>query len=115
MASDLDKLPNMSPFDRPVSTPGSGLPGRAPWITLEPALVFSGVGLIVVSGFLLGTLVLGPALETNPDDPAYWSEVIELIRLHDRGLVTIPTTLGLILGATCIIGALRRSFRASRR
>src|SRR4051794_35353969 len=115
MASCFDRLPNMSPADRPNIAPGSGRRSRTPWITVQTGLVFSGAGLILISGFFLGTLVLGPALEANPADPAYWSEVIERIRINDGGRVTAPTTLGLILGATCIIGGLRMSFRASRR
>src|SRR5262249_29422447 len=103
MPDDLGQLPKMSPADRQDIPPNLGRFGPSARFTVQTGMVLPGVGLILISGFFLGTLVLGPAMETNPDNPAYWSEVIERVRRYDGGLVTVPTILGLLLGALCVI------------
>jgi hypothetical protein len=73
----------------------------------------SGAALVLVSGYLLGTLVLGPAMLGVPDGPAYWSEVVGRVRRYDGGRVTVPTILGLALGVGFIVAGFRMVRRAA--
>ena len=95
---DLDRLPRMSPVDEPAVPAGAGGLRRRPWITIQEAMIVSGVGLILVCGLLL-FFVYGLATMVPDDEPGYRSLVLErMFGLEYGGWTTIPSSLGLLVG-----------------
>src|SRR6516165_6150147 len=94
----LERLPRMSPVDDPVLPSGSGNRRRGPRVTSREFMVVAGLVLTLVSGLLL-FFVYGLASLVPPDDPRYWSLVLErILRPEYGGWVAIPSLLGLLMG-----------------
>jgi hypothetical protein len=110
MPGYLDRLPDMSPSRWPENLPERGRCSRERWITTPTLLVIAGVAVFSVSGLCLGGFVLGPALETDPGRAEYLAEVARRIRHYDAGRITVPTVLGLISGAACVVKGLYMAY-----
>lgn len=75
---------------------------------MRVGMVVSGIGLVLISSICLLTGVLGPALESTPEGPAYWSEVAaKMFALEYGGMVSRPAGCCLILGITLVFIGLR--------
>jgi hypothetical protein len=108
LPDDLDRLHKMSPIDGPEIPPRSARVRRPPWMTRQIGMVLTGVGLILVCGFLL-FYAFELASMTNPNDPDYRSEVLgKMFGLEYVGLVVRPATFGLLLGLALIVFGIYR-------
>jgi hypothetical protein len=109
---DFDRLPRMSPVEDPIVPPAEG-PGRRPARRfIRPALIVSGIALILGCGWYLVVgvtqmmMLIDPALE----GPAYVLQVSRLLSdPRFQGLMIGPPSLGFSLGFVLLgLGFARR-------